>query len=358
MAPERRPFACVVGARPNLVKAAPLLRALAEAGLGAWVVHTGQHYDHEMSRVFFDELDLPEPDAFLGVGSGSHGVQTALALMRLEEWLVGNPVQAVLAIGDVNSTLAAALAAVKLHVPVAHVEAGYRSGDMRMPEEVNRLVTDHVSALLLPPTEDARANLLREGIDADRIDLVGNLMAETFLRYRGRAEATDAWAAHGVERGAYLVATIHRPENADDPVRLERICRELTAQDLPVIWPVHPRTRAVLEALPGADRLRPIRPLPYLEMIGLLLGAAGVVTDSGGVQEEACLAGVPCVTVRTSTERVATVEAGANRLCEPEGLGDALRSALEAPRDWAVPDRWDEEVGARAATALRALIGR
>jgi UDP-N-acetylglucosamine 2-epimerase (non-hydrolysing) len=322
------------------------------------VVHTGQHYDHEMSRVFFDELDLPEPDAFLGVGSGSHGVQTANALVRIEEWLVANPVRAVLAIGDVNSTLAAALAAVKLHVPVAHVEAGYRSRDMRMPEEVNRLVTDHISALLLAPTEDARENLLREGLPAERVELVGNLMAETFLRHRAAAEAARPWAGRGLDRGTYLLVTIHRPENADDPVRLQRICTELAGLDVPVVWPAHPRTRERLEAVPGSERLGLTGPLPYLETIGLLTGAAAVVTDSGGVQEEACLAGVPCVTVRTSTERVATIEAGANRLCEPESLAAAVGLAREAPAGWTPPARWDLEVGARTAEALRGFLER
>ncbi len=348
----------MVGARPNLVKAAPLVRTLARDGAACWVVHTGQHYDHEMSRVFFDELELPEPDAFLGVGSGSHGVQTATALVRLEEWLQANPVRAVLAIGDVNSTLAAALAAVKLHVPVAHVEAGYRSRDMKMPEEVNRLVTDHISALLLAPTGDARDNLLAEGIGPERIRLVGNLMAETFLAHRDRAAEARPWERHGVEPGGYLLATIHRPENTDDPQRLSRICHELAAQPLPVVWPAHPRTRAALEAAGAAPAaaaggLRVTGPLPYVETIGLVGGAAAVVTDSGGVQEEACLAGVPCVTVRTSTERVATIEAGANRLAEPEALGASVTGALGAPRGWIVPEWWDASVSARASAALR-----
>ncbi|MEX2459404.1 MAG: UDP-N-acetylglucosamine 2-epimerase (non-hydrolyzing) [Actinomycetota bacterium] len=343
----------MVGARPNLVKAAPLVRTLAGDGAPCWVVHTGQHYDHEMSRVFFDELELPEPDAFLGVGSGSHGVQTATALVRVEEWLQANPVLAVLAIGDVNSTLAAALAAVKLHVPVVHVEAGYRSRDMKMPEEVNRLVTDHVSALLLPPTGDARDNLLAEGIEPERIRLVGNLMAETFLAHRDAAEDAEPWRRHGLARGDYLVVTIHRPENADDPERLFRICGELAASGMSAIWPVHPRTRAALEALPGGGRLVLTGPLPYLETIGLLCGAAAVVTDSGGVQEEACLAGVPCVTVRTSTERVATIEAGANRLAEPDAVGTAVAEAIGSRRGWAVPEWWDGAVSARASAALR-----
>ncbi|MCA1726425.1 MAG: UDP-N-acetylglucosamine 2-epimerase (non-hydrolyzing) [Actinobacteria bacterium] len=356
MGGPRRPFACVVGARPNLVKAAPLLRALSAAGLESWVVHTGQHYDHEMSRVFFDELDLPEPDAFLGVGSGSHGVQTANALIRLEEWLMANPVEAVLAIGDVNSTLAAALAAVKLHVPVVHVEAGYRSGDMKMPEEVNRLVTDHIAQVLLAPTRDARENLEREGIEPERIELVGNLMAETFLRYRDRAEAAHPWEAHGLKPGEYLLATVHRPENADDPTRLERICTELAGQGLPVLWPVHPRTQELLASVPAASAIRLTRPIPYLEMIGLLTGARAVVTDSGGVQEEACLAHVPCVTVRTSTERVATIRAGANRLAEPEDVGAALHEAAAGTHDWPVPDRWDDQVGKRSAEVLGRLV--
>jgi UDP-N-acetylglucosamine 2-epimerase (non-hydrolysing) len=223
---------------------------------------------------------------------------------------------------------------------------------MQMPEEVNRLVTDHVSALLLPPTADARENLLREGIPPERIDLVGNLMAETFLRCRDRAEASAPWAGLGVEPGGYLLATIHRPENADDPDRLATICRELAAQELPVVWPVHPRTRESLERIPEAASLRLTRPAPYLEMIGLLLRAHTAVTDSGGVQEEACLAGVPCVTVRTTTERTATIEAGANRLTEPEGLGSALAEAASGSRDWMIPDRWDGAVGERAAAAI------
>lgn len=355
MPSPRRPFVVVVGARPNLMKAAPLLRGLTEAGLSSWVVHTGQHYDHEMSRVFFEELDIPEPDAFLGVGSGSHGVQTATALIGLEKWLLQNQVDALLAIGDVNSTLAAALAAAKLHVPVVHVEAGYRSGDMRMPEEINRLVTDHVSDLLLPPTRDAHENLIREGIPAGKVDFVGNLMAETFLRYRDIAADRQPWQGFRLERGQYAVVTIHRPENTDDLGRLQQICRQLETLSMPLVWPVHPRLRDLVESEHWPS-FHLTNPLPYLQMLGLIIGSAVVVTDSGGVQEEACLAGVPCVTVRTTTERVATIQSGANRLVEPEDLAGGIDAAMRARRGWETPEHWDTGVSGRVAASVRRLV--
>lgn len=348
-------LACVVGARPNLVKAAPLLHELGGRGVRCSLIHTGQHYDHELSRAFFDELDLPEPDAFLGVGSGTHAVQTAAALVGLEEWLLSHPVDGLIALGDVNSTAAAALAAVKIHVPVIHVEAGYRSGDMRMPEEVNRVVTDHVSSLLFPPTEDARDNLLREGIQEDAIHPAGNLMAETFLRHRDVARAREPWTRHGLPEGGFILVTMHRPENVDERARLLSILERVQRLPLPVIWPVHPRARGPLADVGPGSSVMLTPPLPYLDLIGLLSAAACVVTDSGGVQEEACLARVPCVTVRRSTERVATVRLGANRLATPERLGKTVSEALESSRAWAVPELWDRDVSARMADVLASV---
>jgi len=350
----------VVGARPNFIKVAPLLPALEEAGVEAQLVHTGQHYDALLSDIFFADLQIPEPAWFLGIGSGTHAVQTGKAMIALEELFDAEKPDGVLVVGDVNSTLAGALAAAKIHVPVVHLEAGLRSGDMSMPEEVNRLVTDQLSAMLLTPTEGAGANLVREGCEERRIHFVGNIMAESVLRNLPRIESRAPHAETAVGTGEFVLVTIHRPENTDHPDRLAHIAAALERCGRQVIFPVHPRTRPRLMSagLDDADNVHLVDPVGYLDMLALQRDAAAVITDSGGIQEESCMLGTPCVTVRRNTEREVTVEAGANRVVPADqdaiiaGLGDALASS----GGWPPPARWDEAVSARVVEALESGI--
>ncbi|PKQ38564.1 MAG: UDP-N-acetylglucosamine 2-epimerase (non-hydrolyzing) [Actinobacteria bacterium HGW-Actinobacteria-1] len=346
----------VVGARPNFIKVGPLMPALAAAGIEARIAHTGQHYDATMSDVFFSDLEIPKPDWFLGVGSGTHAVQTGTAMMKLEELLSAERPDALLVVGDVNSTLAGALAAAKIGIPVVHLEAGLRSGDMSMPEEVNRLVTDQLSSMLLTPVREADANLVAEGIDANRIHFVGNIMAESVLRNLERIRSRDVCAAYGLSCGGYVLATIHRPENTDHPERLREIAAALLAAPLPVLFPVHPRTRPLLASagIDGASNVRLSDPVGYLDMLALQRDAAAIVTDSGGIQEEACMVGTPCVTVRRNTERAITIAVGANRLSAADAIeiGRGLGEALASERVWERPERWDEKVSSRVAQAL------
>lgn len=347
----------VVGARPNFIKVGPLMPRFADAGIEASIAHTGQHYDVSMSDVFFTDLGLPEPRWFLGVGSGTHAVQTGRAMMALEELLDSERPDALFVVGDVNSTLAGTLAAVKLGVPVVHLEAGLRSGDMSMPEEVNRLVTDQLSALLLTPVASASENLLREGIDDSRIRFVGNIMAQSVIENSRRISAFDTAANHGLKAGGYVLVTVHRPENTDHPERLAQIVDALGALDLPVLLPAHPRTLPALEAAGLSmtqGKVKVVAPVGYLEMLALQRDAAVVLTDSGGVQEEACMLRTPCVTVRRNTERQITVELGANRLVGPDSAAilQAIDVALSSPRDWELPEFWDSSVADRVVSAL------
>ncbi|MCL4079023.1 UDP-N-acetylglucosamine 2-epimerase (non-hydrolyzing) [Coriobacteriia bacterium Es71-Z0120] len=347
----------VIGARPNFVKVGPLVPALTAAGISADLVHTGQHYDAAMSDVFFEDLRLPEPRWYLGVGSGTHATQTAAAMVKLEELLSVERPDALVVVGDVNSTLAGALAAVKLHVPVVHVEAGLRSRDFSMPEEVNRLVTDQLSALLLTPVREADENLKGEGIDPARIRFVGNVMAESVLEHLPQARERRACERYGLARDGYVLATIHRPENTDHPERLAEIAAALRECPLPVLFPVHPRTRprvAEHGLVPGMEDVILADPVGYLDMLSLQADAAAVVTDSGGVQEEACMLHTPCVTVRRSTERRITIEVGANRLVGAwrDKILAGLDEALASMRDWPVPELWDDQVSSRIAQAL------
>ncbi len=335
--------------------------ALSAAGLDASLAHTGQHYDAAMSDVFFKDLDLVEPRWFLGVGSGTHAVQTGVAMMRLEELFEAEGPDAVVVVGDVNSTLAGALAAVKVHIPVVHLEAGLRSRDMSMPEEVNRLVTDQLSAMLLTPTEDAGVNLIREGVEPSRIHFVGNIMAESVLRHVDRIAERSAAAALGMREGEYILSTIHRPENTDHPERLSEIVRALGEAPLRVLLPAHPRGReALLAAAGGAttENIRFVDPVGYLDMLALQRDARAIVTDSGGVQEEACMLRTPCVTVRRNTERGVTVDVGANRLAaaNADAIAQALAEALEGPSEWPIPERWDAQVGERVVAALESGV--
>jgi UDP-GlcNAc3NAcA epimerase len=305
----------VVGARPQFVKAAPVSRALAAAGYTEVLVHTGQHFDPEMSDVFFDDLELAPPDRNLGIAGGSHAAMTARMLEALEPVLVEEDPAAVVVYGDTNSTLAGALAAAKLQLPLAHVEAGLRSFNRAMPEEVNRVVADHVSTVLLCPTSTAMANLAAEGLRA-RSRLVGDVMYDAALHAGERAAGRSAVLERlGLADGQYFVATVHRAENTDEPEALRRVLDYLRAQDLPVVLPLHPRTRVAAEqARLSTDGLQIVSPLGYLDMTRLVKAAAGVLTDSGGLQKEAYFHHVPCVTLRSETEWVETVEAGWNRL--------------------------------------------
>jgi len=318
--------------------------------------HTGQHYDAMMSGVFFADLAIPEPRWYLGVGSGTHAVQTGTAMIRLEELFAAERPDAVIVVGDVNSTLAGSLAAAKIGIPVVHLEAGLRSWDMSMPEEINRLVTDQLSSMLLAPTRNAIDNLAREGVDSARCHFVGNIMAESVLRNIERARAREACAAYGLVRGAYVLATVHRPENTDAPDNLAGIVAALSASHLPVLFPAHPRTAALLggAGLGAAGSLRPIDPVGYLDMLSLQCDAAAVVTDSGGVQEEACMVGTPCVTVRRNTERQITIDIGSNRLVPADGdaVSSGLAEALVSDRGWCVPEGWDADVSSRVVAAL------
>lgn len=350
----------VVGARPNFMKAAPVLAALAARGVAQKLVHTGQHYDRRMSDLFFEQLGLPEPDYHLGVGSGTHAQQTAQIMMRFEEVVAGDRPEWVLVYGDVNSTVAATLVCAKLGVKVAHVEAGLRSNDRQMPEEVNRLVTDVLADLLLTPSEDGNANLAREGVPADKICLVGNLMIDTLVRLLPQAR----WPEGLTVPRPFILATLHRPSNVDEPARLQELLLLLAdlTRHAQVIFPLHPRTRGRLQELQLGDLpagLHLIDPLGYLEFLALQRDAALVITDSGGVQEETTYLRVPCITVRENTERPVTVTVGSNVLV---GHDRALlrRHAEEALRgEWkrgAIPAFWDGRAGERVADRLRGAL--
>jgi UDP-N-acetylglucosamine 2-epimerase (non-hydrolysing) len=356
----------VVGARPNFMKAAPVLRALRRLDPDAepLLVHTGQHYDPEMSDVFLQQLDLPVPDIFLGVGSGTHGEQTARALVGVEHVLREQAPALVVVSGDVNSTLAAALAAVKLGIPVAHLEAGLRSFDPAMPEEHNRRLTDHVSAILLVHSQSAVDNLAAEGIDSSGVHLVGNTMIDSLLEHVETARAGRTWSSFGVEPGGYGLVTLHRPELVDEPGLLRAAVEALVelAGAVPLVFPVHPRTVERLAAAGLRDALaRSVilaKPLGYLEFLGLETEARFVLTDSGGVQEETSALGVPCFTLRDGTERPVTIELGTNTLLglQPERIREIPR-LLENARPATPIPLWDGQAGARSAQVLAAFLG-
>jgi UDP-N-acetylglucosamine 2-epimerase (non-hydrolysing) len=346
----------VTGARPNFPKAAPVIRALTQRGTGQLLVHTGQHYDRHLSEVFFQQLGLPEPDVNLGVGSGSHGRQTAAIMVGLEELLTERSPALVVVYGDVNSTVAAALVAAKLQVPLAHVEAGLRSFDLSMPEEINRMVTDRLADLLFATSPDAIAHLGNEGVDPAKIHLVGNPMIDTLLANLDRFDVDRARAIHGLT-GPYLVATLHRPSNVDRPDDAAALVKAMhaVADQVQVLLPLHPRGRARLqgEGLFDHPGMRVMDPIGYVEFMGLVRGASAVVTDSGGVQEETTILGVPCLTLRPNTERPITITHGTNRLVTRETLPMLVAEVLAEPRpaSWPTPPLWDGRAGERIAAA-------
>jgi UDP-N-acetylglucosamine 2-epimerase (non-hydrolysing) len=352
----------VVGARPNFMKAAPVYQALSEldGSLDLLLVHTGQHYDTEMSDVFLEELGLPVPHVFLATGSGTHAEQTARALLGIEKILVERRPVFVVVAGDVNSTLAGALAAVKLGIPVAHIESGLRSFDQTMPEEHNRRLTDHVSTVLLVHSQSGVDNLRREGID-NGVELVGNTMIDSLLRHVDAARGRRPWESLDLEPESYALVTLHRPALVDDDATLRAVADGLVAlqQAMPVVFPAHPRTRNRLDTLDLVHTLetagvRLVPPLGYLEFLGLEAAARVVVTDSGGVQEETSALGVPCFTLRDSTERPVTLELGTNVLlgARPERLAEVPSLLPASPPGQAIP-LWDGAAGPRAAAALR-----
>ncbi len=331
----------VVGARPQFIKAAMVSHELREcAGLRDLIVHTGQHYDRNMSDVFFDELDIPKPDYNLSIGSATQGTQTGRMLEALEDVLMEQKPNCVVVYGDTNSTLAGALAAVKLHIPVVHVEAGLRSFNRRMPEEINRILVDHASDLLLVPTETAMRNLMCEGFEQDRVHLVGDVMYDAALFYAKKAEAASVILERlGLARKAYVLATVHRAENTDNPKRLKRIFEALAvvSREVPVVVPMHPRTQAALqqEGTYGktTDSICVIEPVGYLDMVMLEKNALLIATDSGGIQKEAFFHGVPCITLRDETEWTELVETGWNRIVSPTScpaIVEAIESTLSS----------------------------
>jgi len=353
----------VAGARPNFMKIAPLVAALSEHdAFTPWLLHTGQHYDEEMSRVFFDELGIPRPDEDLGVGSASHAVQTAQIMTRFEPVLLRERPALVVVVGDVNSTVACALTAVKLGIPTAHVEAGLRSFDRTMPEEVNRVLTDAISDLLFVSEPAGMANLEREGV-AGEAHLVGNVMIDTLLEHEAQARARQAPERLGVEPGEYVLLTLHRPANVDDPSVLGGILDALEeiGRDRPVLFPAHPRTRAAFASggLDGRVKvmkgLRILDPLGYLDFMGLLSDSMAVLTDSGGIQEETTVLGVPCLTLRDNTERPITIDEGTNTLVgrDPRAI---LRAFAEigsgGGRTGRRPDLWDGQAARRIVGIL------
>jgi len=362
-------LACVVGARPNFMKMAPLLQALeAYPDVMTVLIHTGQHYDANLSDIFFEELNMRRPDVFLAVGSGRHGEQTARILERCEELFQqgapdGRPFDRLVVVGDVNSTLAAALAAAKLGIPVAHVEAGMRSFDRSMPEEINRLVTDTLADLLLVSEPVGLENLRREGHAETQLHLVGNVMIDTLLALLPKAQASDTLDCHGLEAGQYGVVTLHRPSNVDTPETLRALLEVLAeaSRQLPLVFPIHPRTEERISRF-GLDRLlvaHPqllrLPPLGYLDFLALTSQARLIVTDSGGLQEESTALGIPCLTARANTERPITVEEGTSTLVgsDPQCLWRGLRAVLDGTyKQGRCPALWDGQAAVRIAQVL------
>jgi UDP-N-acetylglucosamine 2-epimerase (non-hydrolysing) len=361
----------VVGARPNFIKIAPIVAEMARhpSCFEQVLVHTGQHYDKKMSRVFFDDLDLPRPDINLDVGSGSHAQQTAKVMLAFEPVLVKHEPDLVLVVGDVNSTLAAALVAAKLHVSVGHVEAGLRSFDRSMPEEINRVLVDQIAELLFTTERSANENLLREGVPEAKIHFVGNVMIDTLLRHRQRALAFDVVRTYGLERQEYCLLTLHRPSNVDTKAVLSDILDAVgeIQTHLPIVFPVHPRTANRIREYGLAERvgkmtqLQMIEPVGYLEFLALMVSAKLVMTDSGGVQEETTVLNVPCLTLRQNTERPVTVAEGTNVLVgnDPIRIVSEALAVLEGKgRPGRVPEFWDGRAAQRIAhiASLQAFL--
>ncbi|MEO8464163.1 MAG: UDP-N-acetylglucosamine 2-epimerase (non-hydrolyzing) [Gammaproteobacteria bacterium] len=361
------PIDLIAAARPNFMKIAPLYHALAaESWCKPRIVHTGQHYDANMSDAFFSDLNLPKPHVHLNVGSGGHGEQTGRVMIEYEKVCLASRPGWIVVVGDVNSTLACALVGTKLSIPVAHLEAGLRSGDRRMPEEINRLATDAVADVLWTPSPDGNEHLAHEGAPADKVEFVGNIMLDSFELLAPKIAAAGVASRLGVPRGQYGVVTLHRPSNVDDKAQLDLIVDRLLgiAQRVPLVFPVHPRTRQRLKDFGLASRLEAVaaikltEPLSYIEFMSLVVDCRFALTDSGGVQEETSYLGIPCLTLRENTERPVTVTLGTNRLVKAETVADDVARVLAGPQrtQCAIP-LWDGRTAGRVVASLKRRAG-
>lgn len=356
----------VVGARPNFMKVAPLHRAFEKAGLESLIVHTGQHYDERMSDVFFRQLGMPKPDRYLGIGSGSHAEQTSKVMIAFEEVVIEENPDCVLVVGDVNSTLACSLVATKRHIPVIHVEAGLRSGDRRMPEEVNRIVTDSISDYLFVTEQSGIDNLRAEGVSDERVFFVGNVMIDSLVTFIDRARQIGMIESLGLSNDGYVLMTMHRPSNVDSPEGLEKLVSTVEAigEHHNIVFPMHPRTRSNInkfgfeERLSGLSCVQILDPLGYLEFLDLMSNAGVVVTDSGGIQEETTYLGVPCITLRENTERPVTIDLGTNELMdlEPERVSARVVERMASRKEIGTPPPlWDGHAADRIAEIVLSL---
>tara|TARA_B100000508_G_scaffold141091_1_gene146363 strand:+ start:99992 stop:101080 length:1089 start_codon:yes stop_codon:yes gene_type:complete len=356
----------IAGARPNFMKIAPIIHAIHKAQeegveLDYRLIHTGQHYDKKMSGDFFEQLEIPEPHNNLESGSGTQAEQTASIMVRFEKELMENPTDLVLVVGDVTSTMACAITAQKLHIPVAHVEGGIRSHDWTMPEEINRLVTDAITNYFFTTSELANENLRKSGVDDKKIHYVGNTMIDTLLKQRPRFQQPEVWEKIGLEKGNYIVMTLHRPANVDEEEKLKELMDKIIAhsQELPLVFPVHPRTAKILKSLGiQHERLHMIEPLSYLEFNYLVERSKAVVTDSGGITEETTVMGIPCMTLRDNTERPETITEGTNELIgtDPKAIKPAMEKLFSG--NWKtgrIPHLWDGKTAQRIVDIIQDL---
>ena len=356
----------IAGARPNFMKIAPIIDAILEeqtkgTDIQFRLIHTGQHYDKNMSDSFFVQLGIPQPNVNLGAGGGTQAEQTAAIMIGYEKLLLSERSDLCLVVGDVTSTMACAIVAQKLHIPVAHVEAGIRSGDWTMPEEINRLVTDSITNYFFTTTPEATQTILNSGVSEDRVFWVGNTMIDTLLKQRPRFRKPNFWDELGLEKGQYIVMTLHRPANVDDEEKLKELIEEIISNSngLPLIFPVHPRTAKILATLNiGHQQLQTIEPLGYLEFNYLVENALAVITDSGGITEETTVMGVPCMTLRDNTERPETVDVGTNELIgtNPNAIKPALEKLFSGKwKKGAIPELWDGNTAKRIVSILKYL---
>ncbi len=345
----------ICAARPNFMKIAPLYHALKdEDWCKAEIIHTGQHYDYQMSQAFFDDFGLPSPHYHLGVGSGTHAEQTAQTMIAYEKLcLEKSRPDLVVVVGDVNATLACSIAAKKIHLPVAHLEAGLRSFDRTMPEEINRLVTDSISDYFWTPSEDADDNLKKEGVPLDRVHMVGNIMIDTYCMMKDKIEESESYKAFGLQKKGYVVLTLHRPVNVDVQETLERIIHKIGEIDLPIIFPAHPRTRKSLEKIhPLTANISLCEPLGYIDFMSLVSNSAYVISDSGGIQEETTYLGIPCFTLRGTTERPITITMGSNQLV----CVDTLLEKVKSHKKGNIPPLWDGKTSERIVISIKEIL--